>query len=57
LMENDGAAKEVLGWAKNRLNKFYNPGHALTLSVGTREAPPSTPRRTTRITGRSERGK
>merc|ERR1719197_1803407 len=25
LMANDGAAKEVLGWAKNRLNKFYNP--------------------------------
>merc|ERR1719387_2009730 len=25
LMANDGAAKQVLGWAKNRLNKFYNP--------------------------------
>jgi len=25
LMASDGAAKEVLGWAKNRLNKFYNP--------------------------------
>ena len=25
LMANNGAAKEVLGWAKNRLNKFYNP--------------------------------
>merc|ERR1719266_3016272 len=25
LMANDGAAKEVLLWAKNRLNKFYNP--------------------------------
>merc|ERR1719261_1040812 len=25
LMANDGMAKEVLGWAKNRLNKFYNP--------------------------------
>merc|ERR1719287_328523 len=25
LMSNDGAAKEVLGFAKNRLNKFYNP--------------------------------
>jgi chromosome segregation ATPase len=25
LMANDGAAKEVLAWAKNRLNKFYNP--------------------------------
>jgi predicted nucleic acid-binding Zn-ribbon protein len=25
LMANDGAAKEVLGFAKNRLNKFYNP--------------------------------
>ena len=24
-MSNDGAAKEVLGFAKNRLNKFYNP--------------------------------
>merc|ERR1711920_544481 len=24
-MANDGAAKEVLGFAKNRLNKFYNP--------------------------------
>merc|ERR1719226_303350 len=25
LMAADSAAKEVLGWAKNRLNKFYNP--------------------------------
>merc|ERR1719387_3510198 len=25
MMANDGAAKQVLGWAKNRLNKFYNP--------------------------------
>jgi hypothetical protein len=25
LMANDAQAKEVLGWAKNRLNKFYNP--------------------------------
>merc|ERR1719210_1768657 len=25
LMAADAAAKEVLGWAKNRLNKFYNP--------------------------------
>merc|ERR1719363_36728 len=25
LMASDSAAKEVLGWAKNRLNKFYNP--------------------------------
>merc|ERR1719345_534493 len=25
LMAGDGAAKEVLGFAKNRLNKFYNP--------------------------------
>jgi DNA repair exonuclease SbcCD ATPase subunit len=25
LMANDGAAKELLGMAKNRLNKFYNP--------------------------------
>jgi chromosome segregation ATPase len=25
LMANDGAAKELLGFAKNRLNKFYNP--------------------------------
>jgi chromosome segregation ATPase len=25
LMANDGAAKEVLKFAKNRLNKFYNP--------------------------------
>merc|ERR1719190_71330 len=24
-MASDAAAKEVLGWAKNRLNKFYNP--------------------------------
>merc|ERR1719254_125774 len=24
-MTSDTAAKEVLGWAKNRLNKFYNP--------------------------------
>merc|ERR1712127_633874 len=25
LMASDGAAKEVLAFAKNRLNKFYNP--------------------------------
>merc|ERR1719253_324597 len=25
LMANDGAAKEILAFAKNRLNKFYNP--------------------------------
>ena len=25
LMASDGAAKELLGIAKNRLNKFYNP--------------------------------
>jgi len=25
LMSSNGVAKEVLGWAKNRLNKFYNP--------------------------------
>jgi len=25
MMTNDGGAKEVLLWAKNRLNKFYNP--------------------------------
>merc|ERR1719313_442186 len=25
LMANDAAAKDVLGFAKNRLNKFYNP--------------------------------
>lgn len=25
LMASDGTAKEVLLWAKNRLNKFYNP--------------------------------
>merc|ERR1719451_66228 len=24
-MANDGAAKELFGFAKNRLNKFYNP--------------------------------
>ena len=24
-MANDSAAKELLGFAKNRLNKFYNP--------------------------------
>merc|ERR1712159_295011 len=25
LMANDSAAKELLGFARNRLNKFYNP--------------------------------
>merc|ERR1719316_2244276 len=25
LMANDSAAKELIGFAKNRLNKFYNP--------------------------------
>merc|ERR1719272_2325207 len=29
LMANDSAAKEVLGWAKNRLNKFYNPSQSV----------------------------
>jgi len=25
LMASNGAAKEILGFAKNHLNKFYNP--------------------------------
>eukprot|EP00972_Heterocapsa_arctica_P030704 4520298-Heterocapsa_arctica.AAC.1 len=31
--------KELINIAKNCPNKFYNPGHALTLSVGTRGTP------------------
>merc|ERR1719324_867619 len=56
LMASDGAAKEVLGFAKNRLNKFYNPklykpppkrelseDERITLSMGGTLAPTAAP--------------
>merc|ERR1719379_1388556 len=56
LMANDAAAKEVLGFAKNRLNKFYNPKlykappkrqltdeEQLTLNMGGTLAPTAAP--------------
>merc|ERR1719379_1298985 len=56
LMANDAAAKEVLGFAKNRLNKFYNPKlykappkrqlseeQQLTLNMGGTLAPTAAP--------------
>jgi len=33
LMASDSAAKELLGFAKNRLNKFYNPKLAVLASI------------------------
>merc|ERR1719503_174649 len=44
LMAADAAAKELIGFAKNRLNKFYNPPAAL-VSIGAhgRDAPPPPP--------------
>merc|ERR1719324_541141 len=56
LMANDAAAKDVLGFAKNRLNKFYNPTlykappkrelteeERLTLNMGGTLAPTAAP--------------
>merc|ERR1719401_655449 len=56
LMANDAAAKELLGFAKNRLNKFYNPKlykpppkrelseeDRITLSMGGTLAPTAAP--------------
>merc|ERR1719235_2507284 len=56
LMASDSAAKEILGFAKNRLNKFYNPklykappkrqlseDEQLTLSMGGTLAPTAAP--------------
>jgi len=56
LMASDSAAKEVLGFAKNRLNKFYNPklykpppkrelseDERITLSMGGTLAPTAAP--------------
>merc|ERR1719181_2308527 len=56
LMANDAAAKDVLGFAKNRLNKFYNPKlykappkrqlteeQQLTLNMGGTIAPTAAP--------------
>merc|ERR1719453_1693668 len=56
LMASDGAAKELLGFAKNRLNKFYNPKlykappkrelseeEQLTVSMGGTLAPTAAP--------------
>jgi len=49
LMANDGAAKELIGFAKNRLNKFYNPklykepAAPALVSVHSGDAPPPPP--------------
>merc|ERR1712216_866451 len=56
LMASDGAAKELLGFAKNRLNKFYNPAlykappkrklseeEQITVSMGGTLAPTAAP--------------
>merc|ERR1719253_1968354 len=52
LMASDTAAKELLGFAKNRLNKFYNPGAApaaaasfvqIRMHQEQKEAPPPPP--------------
>merc|ERR1719487_1496873 len=52
LMAQDTAAKELLGVAKNRLNKFYNPKQyvapdaaLVTISAHARDAPPPPPER------------
>merc|ERR1719316_646829 len=52
LMAQDTAAKELLGVAKNRLNKFYNPkqyvapaSSLVAISVHSRDAPPPPPER------------
>merc|ERR1712127_760894 len=48
LMANDAAAKEILAFAKNRLNKFYNPklykpDEAMLAQVRAHDAPPPPP--------------
>jgi len=49
LMANNGAAKELIGFAKNRLNKFYNPklykepAAPALVSVHSGDAPPPPP--------------
>jgi len=48
LMAADAAAKELIGFAKNRLNKFYNPKlykppALVSISVHGRDAPPPPP--------------
>jgi outer membrane murein-binding lipoprotein Lpp len=44
LMASDAAAKEILGFAKNRLNKFYNPKLAKLMQVSAHnEAAPGPP--------------
>merc|ERR1719453_2254392 len=48
LMANNGAAKELIGFAKNRLNKFYNPKlykppALVSVSAHSGDAPPPPP--------------
>merc|ERR1719331_1574203 len=47
LYASDSAAKEILGFAKNRLNKFYNPKlykpEAMMVQVHAHDAPPPPP--------------
>jgi len=48
LMAADAAAKELIGFAKNRLNKFYNPKlykppALVSISAHSRDAPPPPP--------------
>jgi len=43
LMAQDSAARELLGFAKNRLNKFYNPKLAVLSQVKSHAAPAAPP--------------
>jgi chromosome segregation ATPase len=43
LMHSNGAAKELLGFAKNRLNKFYNPKLAVLAEVSVHNAGKAAP--------------
>merc|ERR1711939_549320 len=59
LMASDGAAKELLNFAKNRLNKFYNPKLAAALvdvraHVADNVAPPPPPATTAAFKKKSE---
>jgi len=64
LIASDGAAKELLGFAKNRLNKFYNPklykappaatGAAVLADVSAHVAPPPPPATAAAFSKKSE---
>jgi len=60
LYASDSAAKELLGFAKNRLNKFYNPKlykpEAVMVQVHSHEAPPPPPEAPGAYKKKSEEG-